>query len=308
MTEGVIGIPTVGVYKSGDVDFDITKDATGTQDVTEIYWGHFGEWNPLNWEDFAGDPTTWLREEQMYVTADGAGRGEGKARFTKWTPPSDLEAEVRSMADLTVSGGTSEAQVILRWTYDDEDIHNYYFGGVGAWGYKAAIGKVVDNVSTLIAYSAEDDSVIQDRMYKTRFKAVGDKLFLYVDDKLECWTTDTDIEAGWTGLRVYNSKIQFDNYYVRDINGVIIEQDKFGDFVRDTSFYVVNREASPITFIADATDIDPPELVDKIDISWDLSSPIQPGQSQRVNITLEVLPDAPEGDFFFNVTVRGNLT
>jgi hypothetical protein len=293
MSEGVIRIASTGVYKTGDVDFDVTWDVTGQDLVTHIDWGQFDNWKPETWVQQV--ETNFVRTAELKLRSVNVSR---TTCIYQADVPDDCEVE--ATVELVSGDNEPEGQLIFRYT--DED--NYYFAGVNTYSKFAGIGKRVDGVYSMVITS--DKPTTDTGKYVTKVRAIGNKLFLYIDDKLECWTTDDSHSTGRAGLTSNRSIVDFDYFYVRDINGALLEQDQFGDYIKDASFYIINREESSITLSAESADFMPIELVDETSLIWDLTESIPVNQSKRVNLTMEIFPDAPLGDFTYNILVRGN--
>jgi len=295
MSEGVIRIASTGVYKTGDVDFDVTWDVTGQDLVTAIDWGQFDEWKPETWVQQV--ETNFVRTAELKMRSSNV--NPRISCVYQADVPDDCEVE----ATVKLISGINEGQLLFRYT----DENNYYFAGMNAYDSFAGIGKSVDGVHSVVVTSdrpAED--IDPSGTYVTKVRAIGNKIFLYINDKLECWTSDDAHPTGRAGVSSYKSIVDFDYFYVRDINGALLEQDQFGDYIKDASFYIINRETSSITLSAESADFLPIELVDETSLIWDLTENIPVNQSKRVNLTMQVFPDAPLGDFSYNIIVRGN--
>ena len=284
-----------------NLDFDVTFDVTGQNLVTHIDWGQFEEWKPERWiEQALGNFTRTAELKIRSINANPRLTYIFETNRPNTSPiPDNCEVE----ATVKLISGINEGQLIFRYT----DENNYYFAGVGAYDSFAGIGKSINGVHSVVVTSdrpAED--IDPAGTYVTKIRAIGNKLFLYIDDKLECWTTDDTHPTGEAGLTSYKSVVDFDYFYIRDINGALLEQDQFGDYIKDASFYIINREASSIVLSAESADFLPIELTDETDLYWDLADSIPVSQSKRVNLTMQIFPDAPLGDFSYNILVRGN--
>lgn len=300
MREGLIKVNAVGVYRSGNVAFDVSYDSMGEFPVELIDWGVFEDWSQDKWKTttsggnfhqsggnvLLGDNLTLSRRNCISLV--------------------NVSGNIKVEADVNVIEKTTnpEGQLLIR--YKDEG--NYYFAGIGAYGYRGAIGKTVASTSSLIAKSFASGTkmgINLNKPYDVRLEAMNDYLFLYIDNKLECWVKDVTHKTGNVGLSTYKSKVSYDNFKAIGLDGSIKAQDNFGDYVKEKDFYIVNKELTPIECTAKADNVLPVELTANMDISWDLVNPIVGNGSKKVKLKMEIFPEAPSGDFTYSLIVTG---
>ena len=107
-----------------------------------------------------------------------------------------------------------ESQIVFRYT----DSQNYYFAGLGAYGYKAAIGRVVNGVATRIAQGGNANyvDVNLDQWYDVKVRVAGSTFTVYIDGEEICVAEDTSLGQGDIGLRALFSTVVWDSYVAVD--------------------------------------------------------------------------------------------
>jgi len=110
-----------------------------------------------------------------------------------------------------------EAQVILRY----QDPSNYYFVGVGAYGYLAAVGRYVDGTATLVDGGGEPGymDVETGRWYRVKASVMDSTIKVWVDGQLVVEAVDTSHPEGRAGLTAIYSTAYFDNFAVNRVLG-----------------------------------------------------------------------------------------
>jgi hypothetical protein len=129
---------------------------------------------------------------------------------------------------LDAPSGVIEPQVVFR--YVDSD--NYYFAGIGVWGYKAGIARVIDGNAVRIAEGgAGNYADLDTNVWYDLDIVVEDNLFtVYVDGEEICSVTDVTHTSGAVGLTSYNSELMYDYMKVfesTDQSNILFE-DYFG--------------------------------------------------------------------------------
>lgn len=114
------------------------------------------------------------------------------------------------------------------------DMRNYYYGGIGSWGAKYAIGKQVGGANTRLASTGTASQITPNATYKLKLVANGSTLQLYDNGVLVLSATDTSLApaSSYVGLETANPAGQayFDNVSVDTVDsvppsGVVFYQD-----------------------------------------------------------------------------------
>ena len=108
-------------------------------------------------------------------------------------PGFNYEIETRTIVTVS-SVNRPESQIVFRY----RDSQNYYFAGLGAWGYKAAIGKVVNGVATRIAQSGNPNyvDIELNQWYDVKVRVSGNTFTCYIDGEALCVVEDSSIGYG----------------------------------------------------------------------------------------------------------------
>lgn len=248
-------IPTSGIlFQTPDgepVDIEAYWDVLGTQPVTQIEWPEMGvheiaskdiwlrnmgtynayltlgsaEENPpdmwsymrLTWdfatlEQWSQEVGTWTigSDSNLYISNDPAGRNRMRA-----LDESRFNYVISTRVKATTSvNGRPEIQVYFRF----KDYRNYYFAGLGGWGYKAAIGKFTDGVATRIAQGGNPnyEDIVLDQWYNLTVRVSGSTFTVYVDDELICTVDDATHGYGSWGLTTLTTGVMYDWVELRD--------------------------------------------------------------------------------------------
>ncbi|GAH44568.1 unnamed protein product, partial [marine sediment metagenome] len=155
------------------------------------------------------------------------------------------------------SGTSPESQIVFRYV----DSQNYYFAGIGAWGYKAGIGRIVNGVATRLAETGNPGyvDINLDQWYDLRIRVAGSTFTLYVDGEEVCVGEDTTLGYGEIGLRGRYSDVVWDSYVVLDAFDPdnILFQDFFIGAPLEVS--TSRKVTFTVTSIANTPPADPPE-------------------------------------------------
>ena len=163
----------------------------------------------------------------------------------------NYEITTRTKVETSV-GHRPETQIVFRYV----DAQNYYFAGIGAWGYKASIGKVVNGVVTRIAETGNPNyvDINLEQWYDLKVRVAGSTFTVYIDGEEQCTAEDTNIGFGAVGLRALYSKVIWDSFVVVDAFDTenILFQDYFVgsplkvSTSRKVTFTVTSIAAAPI--------------------------------------------------------------
>ena len=99
---------------------------------------------------------------------------------------------------------SNEASLVVRYT----DSGNFYWLGLGCWGHKYSISKVVNGVYQELTYSGSASDVVSGRWYLVSAVAIGNSLQLFVDGVKVLEVQDSSHPIGAVGFRGWNGTMQ----------------------------------------------------------------------------------------------------
>lgn len=122
--------------------------------------------------------------------------------------------EIATRTKIMSSDGRPESQIIFRY----ENTDNYYFAGLGAWGYLAAIGTMDEGSARMLVGGGNPDyvDIDLDHWYDLKVRAAGSTFEVYVDDILVCTADDLQHGFGAIGLTSIHSDTVFDSFVAVD--------------------------------------------------------------------------------------------
>jgi len=176
-----------------------TEDFSGSFTISYAYI-HYDFDESLNWTVDSG---TW---SVLNGSLDGFSNAEGLT-YTSDIVWKDcmLTAKVKIAAD----SPTAEAAFCVRVA----DSENFYWAGLGCWGHRVSISRVIDHVPEELVFSGDGTGVVKDVWYVLSIEVSGDTIMLYVNDVLELVTwraRDSSLANGGVGIRTWNSHILVD--------------------------------------------------------------------------------------------------
>ena len=132
---------------------------------------------------------------------DGISAGEGLivAGDATWT-----DYIIVTRARVLSDGQIPEVALIARF----RDANNFYWLGLGCWGHRVSISRMVNGVPEELVFNGQRSEVQYDRFYALKVTCLGDLLQLYVDDVQELEVRDPTHPQGAVGYRPYASHIQ----------------------------------------------------------------------------------------------------
>jgi aryl-phospho-beta-D-glucosidase BglC (GH1 family) len=181
---------------NGDGVIDILDMALMARDFGKR-WVCFDFDKPLNWTVVGG---TW---DVMNGLLDGFSNTEGLIYAGDMTwKDCTLTAKVKIAAD--------SPNVEAAFCIGLVDSGNFYWAGLGCWGHKVSISKVVDGVPQELIFSGSRAEVIKDVWYIVSIKISGSAIALYINDVLEFAIDDSTFASGAVGVRLWGSHIYTD--------------------------------------------------------------------------------------------------
>jgi len=173
--------------------------------------------NAIFKNDFSNTLSDWSIESGVWAIEDGKLRGTASDNqrimiLYRGEVGKDYEINVKVYVISAIK--FPEGQIIFRY----KNTGNYYFAGIGVYGYKAAIGVKINGNASLIASGGELGAAKTGVWYNLRVKAVGSTLTVYVDGTEICSVVDTVYATGKVGLTVYSSSVYFDDFEIRKLS------------------------------------------------------------------------------------------
>lgn len=165
-------------------------------------------------DGFSGGLSDWTIESGTWTIENNKLRGtapDNQRRVILYRGEAGNDYEIDVRVYVISAMNFPEGQIAFRY----ESAGNYYFAGIGAYGYKAAIGTYVGGSAQLLASGGGVGTVGTGTWYDIRVKAVGPNLAVYVDGKEICSVVDTVHGTGKVGLTVYSSSVYFDDFEIR---------------------------------------------------------------------------------------------
>jgi hypothetical protein len=159
----------------------------------------------LPWTDPLNSLTNWTVIDGTWSASYGVLSGSNSpealivAGNSAWT---NYQVAVQTI--INVGAATNESSVVIRFT----DSNDFYWMGLGCYGYAYAICKMAAGTGTLLAGSGSSSSLVQGQTYTLLAVANGSTFSLYVDGSLVLQVSDSAFSQGKLGVRTFNSSIQ----------------------------------------------------------------------------------------------------
>jgi hypothetical protein len=153
-------------------------------------------WNVASgsWDTFDG----WL---------EGTANSEGLVYVRNMTwKDFTLSANVKIAAD------SLQAEAALCFLFVDP--WNYYWAGLGCWGHKVSISRMVNSVPEELVFDGDRKDITKENWYNLSIRVSANTIALYVNDKLELTTDVLIFSNGVVGIRTWNSHILIDDVTV----------------------------------------------------------------------------------------------
>ena len=98
------------------------------------------------------------------------------------------------------------------------DSNNYYFAGLGAFGYTAAIGIIEGGSVRMLASGGNPNyqDIIVGQNYDMTVRVAGSTFTVYLDGQEMCTVDDSTFGSGAVGLTSYQSYVAYDDFVVID--------------------------------------------------------------------------------------------
>jgi hypothetical protein len=215
-------------------DADLNNDeAINIIDLSIVaqYFGESTQPPPPFKDDFSGDLSRWEIIDGNWYIEDGKLRcdvisGREKIVFNE-DVGDNYEITCKVYIISYVSG--PEGQIITRY----EDSNNFYFMGLGAYGYKGAIGTYNSGTASMLVSGGNSGYVdVQTGVwYEQKVVVVENTLTVFIDGEEICSITDTSHLTGRVGLTCIYSSVYFDDFTVKKLSPSPVEPPQNGMIV-----------------------------------------------------------------------------
>ena len=130
------------------------------------------------------------------------------------------DCEITARVKIATDSPQAEAAFCVRFV----DSGNFYWAGLGCWGHRVSISRMVGHVPEELIFSGERAAVVKDVWYDVSIKVSSDAIMLYVDDVLELVVNDLTSTSGAVGVRAFDSHIFVDYATVSGFESTTIDQ------------------------------------------------------------------------------------
>jgi len=162
-------------------------------------------------DDFV-DLENWDVVEGEWSATGGVLKGTAKGEALIWAG-NKTWTNYQATANVRVVGLAGEASLVIRYA----DSANFYYLGLGCWGHKYSISRVIDGNYVELNYSGLSSEVETNRFYTVTVLASHNLLQLFVDGAKVLEVVDSSYLTGAIGFRTYNSTMQTGKIAVQSI-------------------------------------------------------------------------------------------
>ena len=166
-------------------------------------------WDRVNLNDWAIINGDWsIVQEELQTSA-----GVREVILVREDPGFNYEASTLTRV-ISSTFGTPESHIALRYV----DSNNYYFAGLGAFGYTAAIGIIEGGSVRMLASGGNPNyqDIIVGQNYDMTVRVAGSTFTVYLDGQEMCTVDDSTFGSGAVGLTSYQSYVAYDDFVVID--------------------------------------------------------------------------------------------
>lgn len=111
------------------------------------------------------------------------------------------------------------------------DSSNYYWAGLGCWGHRVSISRIVNGIAEELIFDGNEADVAKDTWYNLSIKISHDQIALYVNDALELTMTDSTLSGGMVGIGCSSSHVLVDYLVVSGYASRANEESEMKKFV-----------------------------------------------------------------------------
>lgn len=220
----VLGQDPVVSVLWGEVEVETTAETAFwiRNDATVDVWLTM---NTTNWQPPEGNESLTLRWDRVnlnnWVIINGdwvivndelqTSAGVREVILVREDPGFNYEASTNTRV---ISSTRPESHIALRYV----DSNNYYFAGLGAFGYTAAIGIIEGGSVRMLASGGNPDyqDIVVGQIYDMRVRVAGSTITVYLDGQEMCTVDDSTFGFGAVGLTSYQSDVAYDDFVVVD--------------------------------------------------------------------------------------------
>jgi hypothetical protein len=168
-------------------------------------WQYYDFDEVLDWDVVSG---TW---DELNGSLEGVSKSEGLiyTRDTVWKDFT-LTGKVKVAAD---SQRTEAA-----FCFHMVDSGNFYWAGLGCWGHRVSISRMVNGVPQELIFSGDRADVAQGVWYTISIQASGNVIRLYIDNSLELECTESTLAEGSVGIRCWDSHVVIEDLVVKGMH------------------------------------------------------------------------------------------
>ena len=164
-------------------------------------------WDRVNLNDWAIINGDWsIVQDELQTSA-----GVREVILVREDPGFNYEASTNTRV---ITSSTPESQIIVRYV----DSNNYYFVGLGAYGYTAAIGIKEGGFARMLASGGNPNyqDIVVGQTYDMKVRVAGSTITVYLDGQEMCMVDDSTFGFGAVGLSAYQSDVTYDDFVVVD--------------------------------------------------------------------------------------------
>ena len=164
-------------------------------------------WDRVNLNDWAIINGDWsIVQEELQTSA-----GVREVILVREDPGFNYEASTNTRV---ITSSTPESQIIVRYV----DSNNYYFVGLGAYGYTAAIGIKEGGSARMLASGGNPNyqDIVVGQTYDMKVRVAGSTITVYLDGQEMCMVDDSTFGFGAVGLSSFQSDVAYDDFVVVD--------------------------------------------------------------------------------------------
>lgn len=164
-------------------------------------------WDRVNLNDWAIINGDWsIVQDELQTSA-----GVREIILVREDPGFNYEASTNTRV---ITSSTPESQIIVRYV----DSNNYYFVGLGAYGYTAAIGIKEGGFARMLASGGNPNyqDIVVGQTYDMKVRVAGSTITVYLDGQEMCMVDDSTFGFGAVGLSSYQSDVAYDDFVVVD--------------------------------------------------------------------------------------------
>jgi hypothetical protein len=207
----IFGVAIAWNTRPGDPEWNPRLDLNGDNivniiDIITVTLDFGKSWVTFDFDNVL-DTNVWSISSGTWRTQNGSledfGYGQSLicARNTTWRDCT-VSARIKILND----SPAAEAALCVCFANPGD----LYWAGLGCWGHRVSISRIVNNVPQELTYRGDGTEVAKDVWYILSIKVSGNKISLYVNNNLELTTEDSTFATVFIGIRPWNSHTLID--------------------------------------------------------------------------------------------------